>query len=259
MAERRMFAKTIIDSDEFLDMPSTARLLYYDLGMRADDDGFINSPKKIMRMTGASDGDMRNLLEKKFVIPFDTGIVVIRHWKINNYIRNDRYSATQYKNELKTLGLDENNAYIQDNFGIPNDIPVVNKRETQDRIGKDRLGKDRLGKDNKTIVVKNDDENKKITLSEQLESRIKEYTSNSTLIVALEQFIEHRRTIKKPIKTLYTLNLILKELDKHCDKIEVINQSIRNGWQGLFEVKKSNSKESESNIFTQIGRDEGLW
>ena len=111
MAERRMFAKTIIDSDAFLDMPTSARLLYYDLSMRADDDGFINSPKKIIRMTGASDDDLKVLIAKKFVIPFENGIVVIKHWKIHNYIAKDRYTETKYKKEKAMLKLDENNAY----------------------------------------------------------------------------------------------------------------------------------------------------
>ena len=91
MAERRMFAKTIIDSDAFLDMPISARLLYYDLSMRADDDGFVNSPKKIMRIVGASEDDLKVLITKKFIIPFDSGIVVIKHWKIHNYIAKDNY------------------------------------------------------------------------------------------------------------------------------------------------------------------------
>ena len=89
MAERRMFAKTIIDSDAFLDMPMSARLLYYDLAMRADDDGFINSPKKIMRFVGASMDDLNILAIRKFIIPFDNGVVVIKHWRIHNYIRKD--------------------------------------------------------------------------------------------------------------------------------------------------------------------------
>ena len=84
MAERRMFAKTIIDSDAFLEMPISARLLYYDLGMRADDDGFINSPKKIMKMIGASEDDINILILKKFIIPFDNGVVVLKHWRIHN-------------------------------------------------------------------------------------------------------------------------------------------------------------------------------
>ena len=103
MAERRMFAKKIIDSDAFLDMPVTARLLYYDLGMRADDDGFVDNPKKIMRDSGASQDDLRILALKKFIIPFDSGVVVIRHWRIHNYIQKDRYTPTDHTEEKARL------------------------------------------------------------------------------------------------------------------------------------------------------------
>lgn len=138
MAERRMFAKTIIDSDAFLDMPVTARLLYYDLSMRADDDGFVNSPKKIMRMVGASPDDLSILGLRKFIIPFESGVVVIKHWKIHNYIRKDTYNETKYKEEKAMLDLDENNAYRQ---------RAVDGSWTQDRIGQVRTGKDSIGED----------------------------------------------------------------------------------------------------------------
>ncbi len=141
MAERRMFAKTIIDSDAFLDMPTSARLLYYDLSMRADDDGFINSPKKIIRMTGASDDDLKILIIKKFVIPFENGVVVIKHWLIHNYIRKDTYNETPYKEQKAMLVIDENKSYklIEDNC-----IQPVDETSTQDRLGKVSIGKDRL-------------------------------------------------------------------------------------------------------------------
>ena len=99
MAERRMFAKTIVTSDAFLDMPMSARCLYFTLGMFADDDGFVNNPKSILRQIGASDDDMRVLLSKKFVLSFESGVIVIKHWRINNYLRNDRYHATTYQEE----------------------------------------------------------------------------------------------------------------------------------------------------------------
>ena len=140
-----MFAKTIIDSDAFLDMPMSARLLYYDLGMRADDDGFINSPKKIMRMIGASNDDVNILIARKFVIPFDSGVVVIKHWRINNYLRNDRYTETKYLEEKSILEVDKNGSYTaKNNTGIPVGIPTVS-------TGKVRLGKDSIGKDINTI------------------------------------------------------------------------------------------------------------
>ena len=148
MAERRMFAKTIILSDAFLDMPATARCLYFTLAMVADDDGFVNSPRAIMRQAGATNDDMLLLVSKKFVIAFDDGVVVIKHWRIHNYIRTDRYVSTKYKEDKELLGLDENKAYTMDTNGIPtvyqmdtNGIPSDNQRYTEVRLGKDRLGK----------------------------------------------------------------------------------------------------------------------
>ena len=111
MAERRMFAKTIIDSDAFLDMPLSSQALYFHLSMRADDDGFINNPKKIQRMMGACDDDLKMLVAKKFIIPFESGIVVIKHWKIHNYIRGDRKKETVYPREMSLLTEKENGAY----------------------------------------------------------------------------------------------------------------------------------------------------
>ena len=155
MAEKRMFAKTIIDSDAFLEMPVSARLLYYDLGMRADDDGFVNGPKKIMRMIGASEDDMRILAMRKFIIPFDNGLVVIKHWRINNYLRSDRYRETTYKDEKTLLLIDENNAYtladdVKKAPGIPLGIPMVD-------ADKNRLDKNRLDKSTVHSDKPNDD------------------------------------------------------------------------------------------------------
>lgn len=145
MADRRMFAKTIIDSDAFLDMPQSTQLLYFHLAMRADDDGFINNPKSIARNVKCNEDDLKILAMKKFIIPFESGIVVIKHWKIHNYIRADRYKETKYKEEKSRLMLDENKAY---SVGIPSDnqmttngIPSDNQMDTQVRLGKDSIGK----------------------------------------------------------------------------------------------------------------------
>lgn len=139
MAERRMFAKTIIDSDAFLDMPLSTQALYFHLSMRADDDGFINNPLKIMRMVSASKNDLDLLVVKRFVIGFESGIIVIKHWKIHNYIRGDRYKPTMYQEEKSLLEAKANKAYSLpvDTVGIPND----NQMDTQVRLGKVRLGK----------------------------------------------------------------------------------------------------------------------
>ena len=147
MAERRMFAKTIIDSDAFLEMSPTAQVLYFHLSMRADDDGFINSPKRIMRMIGGGEDDMRLLIAKNFVIPFESGVVVIKHWRMHNYLRNDRYKETAYQEEKSRLEIKENGAYtLIENPLDTAGIPDVYHCETQVRLGKDRLDKDRLDK-----------------------------------------------------------------------------------------------------------------
>lgn len=158
MAERRMFAKTIIDSDAFLDMPQSTQLLYFHLAMRADDDGFVNKPKSIMRDSRSNDDDIKLLMAKKFIIPFESGVIVIKHWRIHNLIRLDRYNETKYTEEKSTLYLDDLGAYTQskhkavalpptkDSGGKPielgDGLPSVNQRLPQDRLGKDSIVQD---------------------------------------------------------------------------------------------------------------------
>ena len=124
MAQKRMFSLKIIDTDEFLDMPPTTQNLYFHLCMRADDDGFVSNPKKIMKIINSATDDMKVLIGKQFVIPFDSGICVIKHWKIHNLIRNDRYTETEYKRE-KNLLIEQNKKYELNN-GRQNVIPNGN-------------------------------------------------------------------------------------------------------------------------------------
>lgn len=139
MAERRMFAKTIIDSDAFLDMPLSTQALYFHLAMRADDEGFVNNPKKIQRMIGASDDDCRILASKRFILTFQSGIIVIKHWKIHNYIQSDRFKETVYLEEKTMLALDDNKAYTER-------IQDVSTLDTQYSIGKDSIVKNSIEK-----------------------------------------------------------------------------------------------------------------
>lgn len=142
MANRRMFSKNITETDIFLDMPMSTQCLYFHLNMSADDDGFIGNAKTIKRMVGASDDDFKLLMAKEFIIPFESGVVVIKDWKIHNYIRSDRYNSTVYTKEKKQLKQNENGQY---ELGMTSGIPTVD-------TGKDRLGKDRLGKDRKDTM-----------------------------------------------------------------------------------------------------------
>ena len=134
MAQRRMFSKDITENDAFLDMPLSTQALYFHLGMQADDDGFV-SPNRIVRMLGCQTDDLRILIAKKFVIQFEDGIVVIKHWRINNYLRTDRYKETSHKEKMALLTIKSNGGYKLYNTGIPNDIPQVD-------AGKDSIGKD---------------------------------------------------------------------------------------------------------------------
>jgi hypothetical protein len=165
-----MISVKVIDTDDFIEMPATTRLLYYELNIRADDDGFVGSPKKIQNMVGCSEEDYKILLSKKYVIPFESGICAIRHWKIHNYIRTDRYNETIYQLEKSTLteqlGI----------YDIPHDIPTVSdkvgKWDTQVRLGKDSIGKskdsiekgkEREGKRGAYGALKGKSENKELT------------------------------------------------------------------------------------------------
>ena len=120
MAEKRMFAKTIVDSDAFMEMPVSSQLLYFHLSMRADDDGFINNPKRIARNVGANDDDLKMLMYKNFIIAFENGVIVIKHWWIHNTLRKDRYKETVYQEERSQLDVKDNGSYTLNGNWQPN-------------------------------------------------------------------------------------------------------------------------------------------
>ena len=148
MAERRMFTKKITDSDAFTSLPPTTQALYFHLCMNADDDGFNNRIRQAMFNAHADQNDFNLLVQQRFIIPFDSGIIVIKHWKMHNIIRSDRYHETEYLEEKATILLKENGVYTEavnqvTTIGIPSD----NQMETEVRLGKDRIGKVRQDKD----------------------------------------------------------------------------------------------------------------
>lgn len=146
MATKRMFSKQITESDAFLDMPVSSQLLYFHLNMGADDDGFVANPKRIMRMVSAVDDDLKVLLGKRFLLSFENGVVVIKHWLLHNAVRKDMYKETQYIEEKKMLQIKENNVYTE----VRNEYVTLPLH----RIGKDRLDQVRLGKDREEIIPK---------------------------------------------------------------------------------------------------------
>ena len=178
MAERRMFAKTIIDSDAFLDMPLSTQSLYFHLSMRADDDGFINNAKKIQRMIGATEDDLKLLIAKRFIIPFESGIVVIKHWRIHNYIQADRYKPTVYTEEMALLSQKNNKAYTLDTDCIHDGYSL----EAQVRLGKDSLVKDSIEEGEK--------ESKSKRFAPPTVSEVEEYCRENNYNIDAQRFVD---------------------------------------------------------------------
>ena len=148
-----MFTKKITESDAFLDMPSSTQMLYFHFSMNADDDGFVNNPKKIQKMCGASDDDFKLLIVKSFIILFDSGIIVIKHWKMHNYIQADRYRPTDYVEEKSMLGIKSNKAYTLDVSKMDTEC-IHNGYIGKDSIGKVSIDKDSIDKDSKGESVR---------------------------------------------------------------------------------------------------------
>lgn len=140
MAKKRMFSLSIIDTDAFMDMPASSQLLYFHLAMRADDEGFVSSPRKIMRSIGSSDDDYRVLISKKFIIQFESGICVIKHWLIHNSIRMDRFGGTTYIKEKGQLLIKENNSYklvnVEDGEINDSQVSLFTSKEDENEIKK---------------------------------------------------------------------------------------------------------------------------
>lgn len=192
MAEKRMFSKKIIDTDWFMDMPASTQNLYFHLSMRADDDGFVASPKRIIKLIGATEDDYKILISKKFVIPFETGICVISDWRINNYLRTDRYTETTYKDEKNMLTLNENGKY---QLGIPSGIPMVTpvlSISNSNTISNSSINKDRVVGEEKKSKHKYGEFKRVLLTDEELEKLNTEFGEEKTqkAITYLDEYIE---------------------------------------------------------------------
>jgi len=179
MSNKRMFNTQIVDSDAFLSMPLSSQALYFHLGMSADDDGFLNNPVQIARAINASQDDMNLLLLKKFILRFDTGVMVIKHWKINNYIRSDRYKPTLYQDELRQLEVKQDGGYrfvgLIENEKTPikqEVLPVGYQKDTEIRLDKIKLDK---------ISIDKGSNNNDLYFMDQLNKDVKKNTTFETL------------------------------------------------------------------------------
>lgn len=211
MAERRMMSKSIIKSDTFLDMPATTQNLYFHMLLDADDDGFINAPKSIMRMIGAKEDDMKVLTAKQFVIPFESGVVVIKDWKIHNYIQNDRYKPSALP-ERDLINIQKDKSYTLKTNVYDMDTKCIQDVSIgKDRIGKVRLGKDRIGKDSIDILshASHDDVDKS-------HFEIIEYLNLKTGSKFKPTTKPYIQAIRSRLKEGYTVDDFKTVIDKKC-------------------------------------------
>ena len=270
MAEKRMMSKSIIETDKFMDMPMSAQCLYFHLLLRADDDGFIVSPKRTMRSIGCTDDDMKILIAKSYVLAFESGVIVVKHWRIHNYVKRDRYKQSSIP-ESKLIMLDENREYQylepkrsqsgtsleskrskEEHEGHSGDHEEYDKINTSDGAEPNwnqngtkmepkwfhRLDKIRLDKIRGEEIRKD----KKEKQSVSLKTIIEEFAGkNSMLFEAVKDWIEMRKTIKAPL-TMRAASMSFKRLCElsHGNEsmmIEILNQSTLNCWKGLFPLK----------------------
>ncbi len=239
MAEKRMFAKSIIDSDLFIDMPTSTRLLYYDLGMRADDDGFVDSPKKIMKITGATMDDLNILILKNFIIPFESGIIVIKHWKINNSIQKDRYHPTKYISEKNSLVTSENKEYlrcIQNGYIAESTknqekeaecIQDVSNLDTEIRLDKTRLDKISIDIEEEENINAREEESQVLKIASE------EFVNVTPMIY--EMLLSYEKDYGEEI-----VILAIKECVKYNARSMAYLETILKNWRGksLEEVKE---------------------
>lgn len=222
MAERRMFTKKITESDSFLDMPSSTQMLYFHFSMNADDDGFVNNPKKIQKMCGASDDDFKLLIAKSFIILFDSGIIVIKHWKMHNYIQADRYRPTDYLEEKSMLGIKSNKAYTLD----------VSKMDTE-CIQNGYIGKVSIGKDSK------DKDSEEESAREEKAKRFYPPTLDE-----VKQYCEERKNNIDPMAFI----------DFYSSKGWMIGKNRMKDWKAAvrtWERKRKEQSQSESSVYDE--------
>lgn len=214
MANKRMFTVQIIDSDPFLDMPLSTQALYFHLNMRADDDGFINNPKKIQRMIGASDDDLKILIGKRFVLAFQSGVIVIKHWRMHNTLKGDRYTPTQYQDEKNMLQIKPNKAYTESDGAIPMEIGTIVETEWSQSGTTVKNSIDKSSKESKPPRHKHGEYGHILLTDDQYNKLKSEYPAIDETIKAMDEWIQLKG---KPYKDY---NLALRKWAKSDPKTQ---------------------------------------
>ena len=237
MAGKRMFSNKITNADAFLDMPLSSQCLYFHLNMNADDDGFVGNPKTVMRMIGASEDDMKLLLMKSFLLSFDSGVIVIKHWRMHNTLSAGRYKETSYIEEKSQLLLKENGSYSFTEGIEIDDKKMIETSKRQCRRTKD----EQKTNTDKNSIDKNSIEQDKNSIGKN------KYYESDILNNAFSEYVSMRKSIKKPLteNAIKRAKSKLENLSNGDDYLAVliIQQSVDNCWLGLFPYKGAYKKE----------------
>lgn len=293
MAQKRMFDKIITNDDNFLEMPNSTQALYFHLSMNADDDGFVNNWKSIMKITGTKEDDLKILISKSYLIPFDSGILVIKHWRINNYLRGDRYRPTQFQKEFNMLENHENKAYQLKSEWSTIGIPVVNPdkiRIDKNRIEKNREEENRIEDikmslktdkiDKMSLKTDNLSSNDSLAIASPTPTENKKEVFNNFLNIYNEECTNLPKCLKITEKRKVAINKCLKEkIDEEvfreiCIKANqsnfLIGENDRN-WKADFDFVtrsdkamqilegKYENRQKSNNIFYELGKEEGIF
>lgn len=296
MAQKRMFDKIITNDDNFLEMPNSTQALYFHLSMNADDDGFVNNWKSIMKITGTKEDDLKILISKSYLIPFDSGILVIKHWRINNYLRGDRYRPTQFQKEFNMLENHENKAYQLKSEWSTIGIPVVNPDKI--RIDKNRIDKNReeenreeensidsntkmsLKTDKMSLKTDNLSSNDSLAIASTTKTENKKEVFNNFLNIYNEECTNLPKCLKITEKRKIAINKCLKEkigeevFKQICIKANqsdfLIGENDRN-WKADFDFVtrsdkamqilegKYENRQKSNNVFYELGKEEGIF
>ena len=224
MAERRMFTQKITDSDAFTEMPLSAQCLYFHLNMHADDDGFLNNANKIRKSINASEDDLKLLILKRFILPFENGVVVIKHWRMHNLLRKDRYNPTQYQDEYAKLILKSDNSYTEKDTLTTTWQPNDNHLATQVSIGKDSIGNN-------------------ILLSTNVSNNISSFISTEP---------NEKAVISLILKSKKYFNIYQEQIDYYIDLYPAVNilqeLKIMKGWLDANPINRKTDKGIKSFI-----------
>ncbi|HEL1973294.1 TPA: DnaD domain protein [Streptococcus suis] len=240
MAQRRMFSKEITTSDHFVDMPQSTQLLYFHLGMEADDEGFIGNARMLSRAYGANSDDLKLLQAKGFIIIFESGVTVVKDWNLNNQIRKDRLKPTIYQAEKSLLTLDNAGVYQLDNQMPTKPRPNANQMPTKcpHRLGKDSIGKDSIGEQQLGAGAG------KNIIFEKLKDAFGEMSINGTIVREVEDLLSK-----------HGQELLIHALDEtilNGGRSIRYTRSILERWHGqelktVEQVKQSNTGKQKSN------------